>query len=168
MTADEGRWFVRDAVDLLRHMRTVHLASASPEASPLASLAPFVCRGGALYVFLSALAGHTVNLRERGEVSLLLARDESDCDDPFARPRLTLWCECTEEARGSAHWNSVLDAMVARLGDTAAVVRELPDFSLFRLLPRSGQVVSGFARAKSLDERALAEVFEAMDSGGGN
>lgn len=159
MTVDESRWFVRDAVDLIQHMRTAHLASVSPEALPLASVAPFVVHGSAFYVYLSALAGHTKNLKASGTVSLLLARDEGDCDDPFARPRLTLLCECEEEARGTECWTSVLDAMVVRLGDSAALVRELPDFSLFRLMPRSGQIVSGFARAKSLNERELAEVF---------
>ena len=162
MNDERSAWFIDDARALLDAMRTLFLATADGEGAPQASCAPFVVHDGALYVFLSALAPHTGNLHARAETSVMLVRDEAHCEDPFARPRLTFRCSVSEVARDGGSWHRVLDCMQGRLGATAATVRELPDFSLFRLLPRQGQVVSGFARARALDETELAAVLRAV------
>lgn len=161
MTAKDSRWFIEDAVRLLAQMRTLQLATVSAAGEPLASVAPFVVADGGIHVFLSALAGHTGNLRSVPRASVMVLRDEADCADAFARPRLTLSCSVGEEARDSDHWQRVMARMVEDFGETAAVVRDLPDFTLFRLTPLDGQVVSGFARARGVDRDALRGILAA-------
>jgi len=167
MDAERSAWFIEDASALLHAMRTLLLATANGEGEPQASCTPFVVDDGALYVFVSALAPHTANLSARGDTSVMLVRDEAHCADPFARPRLTLRCSVAEVARDSGAWHQVLDRMHARLGATVALVRELPDFSLFRLSPRQGQVVSGFARARALSDSDLAAALRAASGASG-
>ncbi len=149
------------AAALLAEQHTLHLATADGNGAPEASVAPFVMHGGALHVYLSSLAPHTGNLRQRNEACALLVRDEADSPEPFARPRITLRCRVQEVPRGGAAWHAVLDAFEARFGDTAATVRGLADFALFRLQPVEARVVAGFARAGGLDGAALAALLGA-------
>lgn len=153
--------YLAACAELLAELRTAHLATADARGVPQASVAPFVCHGGALHVYLSALAAHTANLRARAEVSVLLVRDEASCPDAFARPRVTLQCSVAELARGAAPWHTVLDAFEARFGASAAMVRPLPDFALFRLEPRAARIVTGFGRARRLDGAAVARMCRA-------
>ena len=146
---------------LLAAQRTLHLATVTPAGAPEASVAPFVLHDGALWVYLSALASHVANLRAGAGAGVALVRDEAHCDEPFARPRLSFACAVSEQPRDTPVWNAVLDAFEARFGETAAVVRALPDFTLFRLAPLHGRVVAGFARAGALDRDRIAALLAA-------
>ena len=166
---------VRQALELVAKMRTIQLATVGPDATPLASYAPFVQLDGAFFVYLSRLAQHAQNLRATPLLSAMLIRDEADCEEIFARPRLSFDCTVTEHARDSAEFARALDCFVAQFGETARVVRarvvnpkwiagvmrELTDFTLFRLHPNSARLVSGFARAVDLGDDAMAAVFGA-------
>ena len=150
---------IREAVELIAHMRSVQLATVGRDAAPLASYAPFVQYDGALYVYLSSLAKHVQNLRTTPLLSAMLIRDEKSCDEIFARARLVLDCTATEQERDSELFTAVLDRFETRFGATACTVRELTDFSLFCLQPHHALLVSGFARAVNLDEAAMEAVF---------
>lgn len=154
-------WFIEDGRTLLHEVRSLSLATVDGEGRPQASYAPFVLRDGDLYVFLSELAAHTANLRLNAETSAMVLRDEGRCDDIYARPRLLLRCRAHEVDRGDPSWKPVLDLMEARLGQTASTLRQLRDFRLFRLSALSGQVVSGFARARELQGAQLVQILAA-------
>jgi putative heme iron utilization protein len=151
------------AASLLADLRTLHLATVTPTGAPEASYAPYVVRGGAFYVYLSALASHVANLRAGAQAGVLLVRDEAGSQELFARERLAARCRVEEEARETALWHEVLDRFETRFGDTAAVVRGLADFVLFRLVPEEGRVVAGFARAGVLDGAALRALLLARE-----
>ncbi len=156
-----NRELLDTAAALLAAQRTLHLATVTPGGAPEASVAPFVLHDGALWVYLSALASHVANLRAGcgAGAGVALVRDEAHCDEPFARPRLSFACAVSEQPRDTPVWNAVLDAFEARFGETAAVVRALPDFTLFRLAPLHGRVVAGFARAGALDRDRIAALL---------
>lgn len=154
-----NRELLDTAAALLAAQRTLHLATVTPAGAPEASVAPFVLHDGALWVYLSALASHVANLRASAGAGVALVRDEAHCDEPFARPRLSFACAVSEQPRDTPAWNAVLDAFEARFGETAAVVRALPDFTLFRLAPLHGRVVAGFARAGALDRDRIAALL---------
>jgi putative heme iron utilization protein len=155
---------IREASELMAQMRSVQFATVAPDAAPLASYAPFVQVEGALYVYLSRLAQHARNLRATPLLSAMLIRDEGSCADVFARPRLILDCLVTEHPREGALFMAVLDAFEKRHGETAAIVRELTDFAPFCLHPRAARLISGFARAVNLDNKAMQAVFGAAFS----
>lgn len=161
-TAEE---VMSDATWLLTQMRSIQLATLGPKTTPQASYAPFVRVDGAIYVYLSRLAQHAQNVRRTAALGAMLVRDEVDCDEIFARPRLLLECTTIEYARDSERFVRVLDCFEARFGDTAATVRELTDFSLFCLRPFAARLVTGFARAVDLDDDALRTLFgDAFDA----
>ena len=152
---------VGQALELMTQMRTVQLATVGADAAPLASYAPFVQLDGAIFVYLSRLAQHAQNLHATPLLSAMLIRDESHCDEIFARPRLVFDCTVTVHARDGALFATVLDHFEAQFGETASTVRELSDFSLFQLHPYGARLVSGFARAVDLGDDAMSTLFGA-------
>lgn len=155
---------IREAAALVVQMRSVQLATVGSDGAPLASYAPFVHLDGALYVYLSSLAQHAQNLRTTPLLSAMLIRDEGICAEIFARPRLVLDCKVSTHAREGELFSVVLDRFEAQFGETAGVVRELSDFTLFGLRPHAARLVSGFARAAKLDCDAIAVLFDAAFS----
>jgi putative heme iron utilization protein len=150
---------VREAVGLLAQMRTLQLATLCEDNRPLASYAPYVHANGALYVYLSELAAHARNLRDRPTVCAMLIHDEAQCEEIFARPRLTLDCTVVEQARDGLVFSSVLDLFESRYGETASTIRALTDFRLFELRPHQARVVSGFAKASEIYPDALNDIL---------
>ncbi len=124
--------------------------SASQENTLLASYSPFVKVNDRLYIFISELAQHTQNLLATGKASVMLIEDERDAKNIFARKRLVLQCDAKDIDRSHAFAEEVLDTMSERLGNTLSVLRTLPDFHLFELLPVSGHYVQGFGQAFEL------------------
>lgn len=150
---------IRDASQLLTQMRSIQLATLGPDLAPQASYAPFVRVDGAIYVYLSRLAQHAQNVRRTAALGAMLIRDEVDCEEIFARPRLLLECSAIEHERDSERFAHVLDHFEARFGETAATVRELTDFSLFCLRPFAARLVTGFARAVDFDDGVMRTLF---------
>ena len=64
----------------------------------------------------------------------------------------------------SQDYTSVLDDYQQRHGKTVELLRQLPDFVLFHLRPRSGQFVMGFGQAYTLSGEDLSR-FEQTRSG---
>ncbi len=132
--------------------RSAVLGTASAAGEPLASYAPFVRDGrGCCYVFVSDLAAHTGQLRASARTSLLLIEDEGKAAQSFARQRLTFQCRAEAVPRSDAGWVARIDEFEARFGNVVAVLRELGDFTLFRLVPVAGVFVLGFGRAYRFD-----------------
>ena len=165
MAKPTAKEVICDATHLLTQMRSIQLATLGPNTAPQASYAPFVQVDGAIYVYLSRLAQHAQNVRRTAALGAMLVRDEVDCDEIFARPRLLLECTTIEHERDSVCFAQVLDCFEARFGETAATVRELTDFSLFCLRPFAARLVCGFARAVDLDDDAMRTLFgDAFDA----
>jgi putative heme iron utilization protein len=143
-----------EARQLIARFRTLLLATADAGGVPHASYAPFVrADDGCFHIYISGLARHTRNLQATGRASVLIIEDERGADQPFARRRLTLECSAEPIARGTPEWHSILDAFAAEFGEIMAPLRELPDFTLFRLTPQSAVYVRGFGQAYRLNGR---------------
>lgn len=145
---------------------TLVLGTANGEGLPEASYAPFVLEpDGSMFVYVSDLSRHTANLRESGLASVLMIENEGDAQHLFARRRLTMQCDCELVGRDDDRWGEVLDRFKARFGDLVDVLREMQDFHLFRLAPRSGTYVRGFAQAYELSGPELGEIRHIRDQG---
>ena len=145
--------------------RSVHLATCNAAGEPEASYAAYVERDGHYYVYVSELAAHTTNLRETGRCAALFIESEADAQHLFARKRLTLKCTATETPRGSAEFNTILDAFEAKFGHFMAMMRKLADFHLFKLTAEHGNYVAGFAKAYALDGAGLSDIRLRNDQG---
>lgn len=143
-----------EARRLIARFRTLLLATADTDGAPHASYAPFVrADDGCFHIYVSGLARHTRDLQTTGRASVLFIEDERSANQPFTRRRLTLECRAEPIARGTPQWNDTMDAFAAAFGEIVTRLRELPDFVLFRLTPRSAIYVRGFGQAYRLDGR---------------
>ncbi|MGF1485231.1 MAG: HugZ family protein [Opitutales bacterium] len=145
---------------LLGGFQSIILGTVSAEGRPEASYAPaIVDEKRNFYVYVSALAAHTANLEASHQASVLVIEDEAGARQLFARQRATFDCEAELIERHNTEWELRLDAMEEKFGSLIKHLRTLEDFSLFRLKPRSGRLVTGFARAFQI----TGERFDELD-----
>jgi putative heme iron utilization protein len=135
------------------------MATVNNAAEPESSYAPFVVNEkNEVFVFVSGLAGHTRNLNEQGQASLMFIEDESRAANVFARRRLVYQCKSEPVARDSSEWSQSMALFDARFGKFMETLKALPDFQLFRLVPLKGSYVTGFGKAYQLEGDALAQI----------
>ncbi|MDX2421657.1 MAG: pyridoxamine 5'-phosphate oxidase family protein [Amphritea sp.] len=134
---------------LLESSQTLQLAT-SGEAGPEASYAPFIFSQGALYIYISQLAGHTANVIRSSAVGVMLIEDEATSRNQFARNRITLQCTAEVVDSDSSEYEARMTLYRQKHGATVDLLRSLPDFMLFRLTPLQGRLVIGFGRAFTL------------------
>ena len=106
---------------------------------------------GNLAVFVSGLATHTHNLflaSERvSQISALLVQDEQDCEQIFARERLSLELFAQAIERDTVQFSEWMMRFEQRFGDIIATLKTLPDFVLFEMKVQKAVYVRGFAQA---------------------
>lgn len=148
-----------EAVRFRAGFRTAVLATVGADGAPEASYAPYIADGsGDFFVCVSGLARHTRNLALTGRADVLFVQEEAAAANPFARVRLGYACRAAPVARDTAEWGEVMDRFEREFGNIVAVLRALPDFRVFRLVPQAGRYVRGFGQAYSLEGPALAGV----------
>ena len=134
------------------------MATVNANGEPESSYAPFIQQDDCFYVFLSELASHTQNLKANSSVSLFWIEPEDQARNIFARTRATVFASADVIDRASDDGQAILDAMEEQLGNTVQVLRGLGDFHLFKLTPKHGAYVTGFAKAFRLEGEGLEQV----------
>ena len=143
---------------LLRAARSGTLATVSVSqdgSQPFASLVtPAIARDGAILLLLSDLSEHTRHLRAEPRCSLLVA-GAAESANPQTTPRLTV--------TGLAAISDIPAdrARYLAVHPYAALYADFGDFHLWRITPRGGLLVGGFARANRLRAAELAPTPEA-------
>jgi len=150
-TAREEFLALRDSVN------GAMLATLSKDGSPAASYAPLIWSDGNCYLFLSALAEHTQNLKLCPSIGLMLAEPEKKAA-AFARKRITLQGEARTVPRQTAEFEKVLACFHQRFGKVMSIIEPLPDFQLFRISLKEGRFVRGFGQAYALSGACLDEL----------
>lgn len=153
-----------EAGEFLAGFRTLLMATVSGEGVPDASYAPYVrIDDDAFYVNLSELSTHTGNLLTTPRVSIMFVQSEDDTKQLFARKRLSFDADADVIERDSERWRQVMDLFHAKFGEVMDLIRPLPDFRLFRLRPRSGVYVRGFAQAYPLAKSDFEHIRRVND-----
>lgn len=147
-----------DAMSALRtQMQSVFLSTLGEDGNPHSGYTPFVFDGKDIIVFVSQLSLHTRDLLANNKASAMLIADESSSEQIFARTRLSYQCRAVVVDKSDDKYLPLLDAMRERHGKMIDLLRQLPDFVLFRLQPEKGQFVMGFGQAYSLHGDNLDE-----------
>jgi len=134
---------------LLRAARGGTLASATG-GQPFASLVTPACAPDlSLLLLLSNLSEHTRHLREEPRCAVLVA-GAPETENPQTAPRVTVTglAAVLDDAALKARWLAV--------HPYGALYADFADFNLWRITPRGGLFVGGFARAHRLREADLA------------
>ena len=135
------------------------LSTVSAEGQPNASYAPFVMDDDRnFYIYVSGLSSHTQNLHATAKASLLLIEDEAQTKQIFARTRLSYDCTATLVEAETPAWEALADQFQDRFGAMIDMLRQLPDFRIFRLQPQAGRLVIGFGAAFDVDPQDLSRL----------
>jgi len=134
-------------LEFLSSRNTLVMATVDKNGAPNASYAPFVQRTPWLYVYTSTRSKHTENMTETTRASVMFIEDETCTRNFFARERFTCQCRAEVVERESKEWRTVMSLFKKKFGRVFAMIRPLPDFTLFRLIPNGGLYVRGFGQA---------------------
>ena len=149
--------------------QSVVISTVSADNIPNASYAPFVIdESKNIYIYVSGLSTHTQNLYAVPMASVLFIEEESQTKQIFARRRLTFDCTATLVERDTELWNQIVDSFEARFGEIIQLLRDLPDFRLFKLTPSKGRFVIGFGAAYDVNPNDLSTLTHVTSEGKGN
>jgi len=144
---------------LLSEMKSAVLATTDSDGSPLASYTPFAIseQQAGLWILVSDLAGHAVNLVAQQQCSTLILRDEQDSTQMYLRERLQYEMIATEIHRKESLWPNGINALRTRHG---ALIDTLTTFQIFVCFcwPVSGRYIVGFGQAYELKAQSLNAV----------
>ena len=135
------------ALKLLSSRKTLVMATADKNGAPNVSYAPFVHRAPPLYVYTSSLSRHTTNMLETAKGERHVNRRRSADENFFARKRFSCQCSVEVVGRETTEWRTVMSLFKRKFGKVFDMIRPLPDFTLFRLIPDGGLYVRGFGQA---------------------
>lgn len=141
--------------ELRSSMQSVQLSTVSVDGEPHCGYTPFLIDELDLYIFVSQLSLHTRDLLATPRAGVMLIADEQSSSQIFARTRVSYQCRASVVTPDDSRYEALLDAFQARHGKMIGLLRQLPDFVLFRLQPQSGQFVMGFGQAFKLTGEAL-------------
>jgi len=136
---------------LIADMRSLQLATVGPDGIPHCGYTPYLHQApNSFYIFVSQLATHTRHLLVNGTVAIMIIADEQSTSQIFARTRVSYLCDAKQIPHDNPDYSLVMDDYQQRHGKMAGLLRQLPDFVLFQLQPRTGQFVMGFGKAYTL------------------
>lgn len=155
----------REALAYPSRHRTVTIATADRDGMPNISYAPYLALTGEFYIYVSDTVLRTRNLMDTGRASVLFADTERECQNLFARRRLSLECQVVEVPYGSDHYQLVIDCFHESFGSHFRPLTELSDFHLFQLHPVRGLYVKGFGLAYALEGENLGQIRHLTGNG---
>ena len=135
---------------LKESVASVHLATIGEDGLPHTGVVPCLWIDNGLHIFVSRLSVHTRDLLHNPAVSGMLVEDEQGNRQPFARVRLRYQCKAKVIEPGHEQYEVRLNAFEKKHGKTVQLLRQLPDFVLFNLVPFDAIFVMGFGQAYRL------------------
>ena len=140
---------IPEARALLRAARAGTLAT-SGDGQPFASLVtPAAASDGSVLLLLSGLSEHTRHLRDEPRCAVMVAGQPAEAN-PQTAPRLTVTGLAAPEP------DPALKARWVALHPYAAFYAGFGDFQLWRVVPKAGLYIGGFASATRLRQADLA------------
>ncbi|MGB0372815.1 MAG: HugZ family protein [Opitutales bacterium] len=153
--------------ELFETTKTANLGSVSAQGIPSASYAPYIMdEAGNFYIYISALAKHTANIKRSLKTSFMLIEDEAQASSLFARKRVTWDCEVEPIERDGEEFNVRISDFEETFGDIMNTLANMTDFSLFRLKPCNGVLVLGFGQAFRLSGHEINQHLQGRHSSG--
>ena len=141
--------------DFVQSRKSLMLSSIQENGHPYASYAPFAVGDDCLYVLLSDIAIHAINLAKNPQAAVLIIEDEDAAEELFARRRVNYTVQASLIPVEDERWEGIIGLMASRLGERIYNLSQLNDFRLFHLAPTGGRYVKGFGRAYTLSPGSL-------------
>ncbi|GAB4399350.1 MAG: hypothetical protein OHK003_23420 [Anaerolineales bacterium] len=145
---------------VIRGARIASLGTLHDEA-PQVSMVAFICDDdfSAFYIFVSRLAQHTVDMQKDNRVSLLICETDDGREDPQTLARVSIRGKAEMIQMGEPGFMRLKGQYIARFPESEKLFN-LSDFSFWRISPRGGRYVAGFAKAFNITADALHKASE--------
>ena len=143
---------------LIRNTRVAALGTLHDGEPNLAMVAIAVESDfSAFYIHVSTLGKHTRDMQADPRVSLLITEADDRRPDPQTLARLSLNGTAEVLPRTNPHYPQVKHAYLTRFPE-AEQLFSLGDFNLWRISPKGGRFVAGFAQAFNIVPEVLIKV----------
>jgi len=142
----------------LEPFKSASLGTIGNNGYPFSSYAPFYYDGISVYIFISDIATHAKNMRQNPKASALFIEDESITQQIFARKRISLQCDVTQISKEDNAFEPIMEAFVAKQGETLTMLMGMGDFNLYVLTPIYGEATFGFGEAYSIGGEKMNEL----------
>ncbi|MCC6260575.1 MAG: pyridoxamine 5'-phosphate oxidase family protein [Anaerolineales bacterium] len=145
---------------LIRETRIAVLSTLRDE-EPLSSLVAFAPLEdfSAFYIHTNRLAQHTIDMKKKRQVSLLIAEADDGRADPQTLARVSIRGSAEMLENGAPGYTPVKELYLARFPEAAQTV-QLDDFNFWRIKPKGGRYVLGLAKAYNITIETLQKVSE--------
>jgi putative heme iron utilization protein len=145
---------------IIRETRIAALSTLRDE-EPLSSMVAFVALPdfSAFYIHVSRLAQHTVDMNKKKQVSLLITETDDGRPDPQTLARVSIRGSAEMLENGAPGYTPIKELYLARFPE-AEQVFQLEDFNFWRIRPKGGRFVAGFAKAYNITVETLQKVSE--------
>ena len=149
----------------LVYSRAVAALGTVEKGEPFVSMVPYILHGASadFLIHVSGLSAHTRQILAQPRVSIMVTAAEDAVDEngaaiqPQGLPRVSVQGNAMRLDPVGADYASGKALYLERFA-SAAQMFELPDFSLFKISPRSVRFIAGFGKAHSLSPEAWARV----------
>ncbi|HNF94187.1 MAG TPA: pyridoxamine 5'-phosphate oxidase family protein [Anaerolineales bacterium] len=140
---------------VIREARIASLGTLHDEA-PQVSMVAYVYAEdfSAFYIFVSRLAQHTVDMQKDNRVSLMICETDDARSDPQTLVRVSIRGKAEMLQTGEPGYTPLKEQYIARFPE-AEKLFNLTDFSFWRISPRGGRYVAGFAKAFNITAETL-------------
>lgn len=140
---------------VIRSTRIASLGTLHDEV-PQVSMTAFIYDDdfSAFYIFVSRLAQHTVDMQKDNRVSLMICETDDDREDPQTLARVSIRGKAEMIQVGEPGFTRLKEKYIARFPESEKLFN-LSDFSFWRVSPRGGRYVAGFAKAFNITADAL-------------
>jgi putative heme iron utilization protein len=143
---------------LLRDTRIAALGTIHDGEPNLAMVAVAVASDfSAFYIHISKLGKHTGDMEKDPHVSLLLTEADDHRANPQTLVRVSFQGTAEIVSRTDSQYAQIKHAYLERFAE-AEQFFSLGDFNLWRISPKGGRFVAGFAQAFNLVPEALKKV----------
>lgn len=141
---------------VIRNARIASLGTMRDE-TPQVSMVAYIFADdfSAFFVFVSRLAQHTMDMQKNKEVSLLICETDDNRSDPQTLARVSIRGKAEQIENGAPGYTLLKKQYLERFPDSAQLFK-LTDFSFWRITPKGGRYVAGFAKAYNI----TAETFQ--------
>lgn len=143
---------------IIRTARVAALATLRDEA-PQVSMVAYVAMAdfSLFYILVSRLAQHTVEMQKDKRVALLIAEPDDGRSDPQTLARVSIRASAEMIQNGEPGYTPLKEMYLARFPEAEQLFK-LADFNFWRIKPKGGRYVAGFAKAYNITADTLRKV----------
>lgn len=145
---------------IIRSARIATLGTVRDETPQVSMVAYIFAEDfSAFYIFVSRLAQHTVDMQKKKEVSLLICETDDGRSDPQTLARVSIRGKAEQIENGAPGYMPLKKQYLERFPESEKLFT-MADFNFWRIIPKGGRYVAGFAKAYNITAEALKKVSE--------